>query len=117
MADYSTQAATADRLIDKFGGDATLIKSGGYTGPDYDKTPLPDIETTITIVDLDIKQDDRAGTLVGTQGRVIYAKASAAIEKGDKVRINGVVHGIAMVSPLQPAPGAQVIFYEATLEI
>lgn len=110
--DYARAKATAERLIARFGQDATLrqiTQSGDAWAP-----TLTETDTTVKVVDLNIAQRDGAG-LVGETRRTLYVSTSAGVtpEKGDKVVIGGTEHEIGEVRPL--APGGTNVMFEADL--
>lgn len=111
--DYARAAATAERLIEKFGQTVTLIQlinTGPEWEPDLDEVPTP-----IKVVDLNHQQRDAGGTLVGHSVRTLYISTSAGVTpvKGNKVKISGKEHEITEVRPLAPAGVA--VFWEADL--
>lgn len=113
--DYARSKATAERLIARFGGEATLRKRTS-SGPDYAPT-LTLTEHTITAVDLNQRLRDAGGALVGQSLRTLYVSTAAGVtpEKGDKVVIDGSEHEIAEVRTL--APGGTTVMWECDLAI
>jgi len=110
---YERTKATAERLIARFGGPATLRKLTA-TGPDYAPT-LTATDTTITVVDLSQRLRDAGGVLVGQSLRTLYVSTAAGVtpEKGDKVVIGGTEHEISEVRTL--APGGTTVMWECDL--
>lgn len=111
--DYAASKATAERLISRFGQDATLrqiTESGDAWAP-----TLTETDTTVKVVDLNRRERDASGTLVGVTRRTLYVSASAGVTpaKGDKVVIGGTEHEIDEVRPL--APGGTVVMHEVDL--
>lgn len=122
--DYAATAATAARLIDKFGRRAYLRKRGEQTGTAYDPAIDADMDHPITVVDLDRRIRDRDGTLIEGAGRSLIVSTDGlefvTPEKGDAVMIGPGVypetmqaHEIAEVRPL--SPGGVVVIYEIDL--
>lgn len=111
--DYARAAATAEKLIEKFGQTVTLIQ---ITNSSTEWEPeLSEASTSIKAVDLSQQQRDAGGTLVGHTVRTLYISTSASVTptKGDKVKVNGKEHEITEVRPL--APGGVDVFWEADL--
>lgn len=112
--DYAEARAVAEELIAEFGASATLRKkavTGSGANPTVTTTDYP-----TAVVDLEIKQRDRDGTLVGEATRTLYistAGLSVAPEKRDTVQVKGVWCEIAEVRPLSPAN--VVVLYEVSL--
>ncbi|MGR3574016.1 MAG: hypothetical protein ACU0CF_04675 [Sagittula sp.] len=110
---YARSAQTAQRLIAKFGQDATLKQISAGADP---WAPAPtETTTTITVVDLDREVRDASGTLTGQSKRTLYVSTSADVTptKGDKVVIGGVEHEIDSVRTL--APGGTTVLWETDL--
>lgn len=111
--DYSRAAATAQRLISRFGQSATLrqVTDGGDA---WNPNPT-ETDTTIPCVDLNREVRDPSGTLTGETRRTLYISTSAGVTpaKGDKVVIGGAEHEIAEVRTL--APGGTTVMHEVDL--
>lgn len=111
--DYARAAATATRLIARFGQSATLRQittSGDEWAPTTAET-----DTTITAVDLNQRVRDASGTLVGQTMRTLYVSTAADVTpaKADKVVIGGTEHEISEVRELNP--GGTAVMYEVDL--
>ena len=120
--DYSANAATANRLIGKYGRDCTLRKQGAPTGPGYAPVPGATTDHPIVAADFTISHMDRDGAAlvrVTTRTLLVRAAEGVAPEKDDKVLLSGDLgtdpgwYAIAEVRPL--APGGTVVLYEVDL--
>lgn len=111
--DYTRAKATAERLIDRFGQDVTLRQTTS-SGDPWAPT-LTETDTTVKVVDLNRRERDASGTLVGVTRRTLYVSTSAGVTpaKGDKMVIGGTEHEIDEVRPL--APGGTNVMFEADL--
>ena len=112
--DYAASAATAQRLIARFGQDATLNRMVN-SGTEWAPTQTPD-DKTIKVVDLNQvigSEEEGSGTLTK---RTLLVSTSAGVEpkKEDKVTIGGKKHEIEDVRPLRP--GGVAVLYEVDLE-
>lgn len=111
---YARAAATAQRLIARFGTTATLHPQV-TTGPAHRPTVTEGDPVSITVVDLDREIRDASGTLTGQSIRTLYVSTSAGVTptKSDKVTIDGVKHEIAEVRTLNP--GGTTVMHEVDL--
>lgn len=111
--DYARIRGTAERLLERFGQAATLIKPGAMTGPEHDPVPGPATEHQITVVDENQMQRDQSGTLIGEAVHALIVSTSGGIapERQDRVRLaNGRDLEVLDVRPT--APGGVVLLYE-----
>jgi hypothetical protein len=112
--DYSGLKATASRLIDKFGQDATLSKQGADTGQPWDPEPGAATTSAIILCDIGYSLVNRNETLV-QQGdrRVLISAAGSEPVVGDEVIVESVTYTLVESMPL--TPGGTVLMYEAIL--
>lgn len=117
MFDYSRSAATAERLVARFGLLATLIKRPDAAGDLWNPRPIDDdMEVQVRAVDLGIKERLVAGTLTKRNMRVLLvAGTSEAPELGDRIIIGHVRHEVAGIERI--APGGVDVLYEVEVEI
>ena len=111
--DYTRIRGTAERLLERFGQTATLVKPGAVTGPEWDPQPGPVTEHQITVVDENQMQRDQSGTLIGeaVHALIVSTAGSIAPERQDRVRLaNGRDLEIIDVRPT--APGGVVLLWE-----
>lgn len=113
--DYARIRGTAERLLERFGQTATLLKPGEMVGPEWDREPGLATEYTITVVDENNMRRDMSGTLIGEAVHALIVSTSARVEpeQADRVRIGGRVLEITEVRPL--APGGTVLLWEVTV--
>lgn len=120
LFDYAAAAQTAIELIRDFGQEATLIKPGTATGPEYDPTPGTPVEIPIRLVDLERLQGDRTGdTLEFVGTRTVYISTEQlngefTVDQKDRILIGtGQPCEIKAVRPLTPA--GTIVMWEADL--
>ena len=93
---------------------ATLIQSGGFSGPESDRTPLPDVETDVTILSDDFGWGQANGTTIQSRDRKLLVSAVGAVPAPkDRMRVQSKVYGVIDVKPL--APGGEALLYEVQL--
>jgi len=111
---YTRTAATASRLIERFGAVAVLKHLGDATYDPATSTATPAVTqhpTVAVVVDYDHRQID--GTLIRQGDRRAYMDASVAPRQGDVLAWQGADLQIVAVRPLSPAGTA--VLYEAQL--
>lgn len=111
---YPTTAATAARLLERFGAAATLKRQSGTA---YDPATGTSTQTytsyatTAAVFDYDQKYID--GTLIKAGDKQAYCAPAVTPEQGDRFTWNGVDYSVIAVKPTSPA-GVPVL-YEAQL--
>ena len=111
--DYTRLRATADRLINRFGQTATLIKPGKMTGSEWSPVQGPATEHSIFAVDENAMRRDLSGTLIGEAVHALMISTSSGVtpEQADRVRLaDGRDLEITEVRPL--SPGGVALLYE-----
>ena len=113
--DYIRARATAVRLIDNFGGPASLIQYVN-SGTEYAPTRTEQAPIAIVVVDLEQELMDGSGNLTGKSMRQLLISTSAGVTpaKADVIEIKGLRHLIDKVEIL--APAAPEVLYTVTLE-
>ena len=113
--DYGPLRRTAERLLDRFGQDVTLIKPGVPAGPEWNPTPGQPVEHTIVAVDENQMRRDQSGTLIGdaVHALIVSTAAGVAPERADRVRVAGKEYEITDVAAI--APGGTVLLYQITI--
>lgn len=110
--DYARSRVVADRLISRFGQEATLSRPVS-TGPAHNPVEgTPQIHSVRLVVE-EYRQNEIDGTRVlRTDKKVLLAKAALTIEPTttDQLLIGGKAHAIIDVRPLNP--GGSVVLYE-----
>lgn len=107
---YANTAATATRLIARFGAACVLTRTGE---PVYDPstgitTPATtDMSTTAVVIDMPQKYVD--GTLIKQGDKTAYCVPSVVPVQGDVLTWQGAVFTIINVKPVSPA-GVPVVF-------
>lgn len=112
--DYARTAATASRLLQRFGAVCLLKQRGdaAYDPATATVTPAVTLANTVAVVvDYDHKQID--GTLIRQGDRRAYMDAGVAPRQGDTLTWQGADLQIVAVRPLAPAGTA--VLYEAQL--
>ena len=110
--DYAKSAATADRLITRFGQAATLIRQVQIGGTDWNPT-LADQSRDCTIAVLDYENREIDGTRIQTGDKKVLVSAvglSPEPTTVDRIAISGEEHSVMSVKPLSPA--GTVVLYE-----
>lgn len=108
--DYARAAATASRLLERFGAVATLKRRGDATYDPATGTTAPTVtpvDTVAVVFDYDARQID--GTLIRQGDRRAYMDAAVAPRQGDALAWQGVDLTVVAVRPLSPA-GTPVLF-------
>ena len=111
---YLKEAATASKLITKFGGPAVVVRTGAPTGLEYDPSFGGEITFAALIADIAhsvtrsensvIEQGEKAGVMVMVDGDVP--------SKTDSIRISGEDFVFVELKPLKPNPDGSVVLYE-----
>lgn len=117
--DYSNLQSTAQRLIDQFGQDATLIKPGipESDATQYDDPPA-DSESAIVLVELEfsllrrVSAISQGGASLVQQGdkRWLVSTSRLAPAVEDEISLGGVAYQVINSDPL--SPGGTVMLYE-----
>lgn len=110
---YARSAATASRLIARFGQSASIVRSTAGNGPAYDPGEPTETTYACTLVVLDYTNSERDGTLILAGDKKVYLSTSGlSIEPSlaDKISVNGEAHNIISIKPLNPA--GTVVMYE-----
>ncbi|QLQ28519.1 MAG: hypothetical protein HZT39_09840 [Pseudoxanthomonas sp.] len=111
---YAAIAATATRLLQRFGASATLKRqTAGTYDPSTGTTPVTvtELATTAAVFAYDQKYID--GTLILQGDQEAYLTAANAPKQGDLLAWQGRDWSIVAVKPISPA-GVPVV-YEAQL--
>ena len=110
--DYAKSAATADRLIKRFGQAATLIRQVHIGGPDYDPTfAKQSRDCTVAVLEYENREIDGSRIQTGDKKVLVSAVGlSPEPSTADRIDIGGEEHAVVSVKPLSPAGTA--VFYE-----
>lgn len=112
--DYSGLKATASRLIDRFGQDATLSKQGADTGQPWDPEPGASVTSAIVLCDIGYSLVNRNETIIQKgDRRVLISAAGSEPVVGDEVIVESQTYGVIESMPL--TPGGTVLLYEVML--
>lgn len=112
--DYAASAATAKRLLAKFGQSMTFKAPDRYDGPPSAGVTIPGRSIAGTGVILDYKNSEIDGTVIQTgDAKVIIEATSEPPENGMRADINGKRWRVEDWSPL--APAGKVVMY--TLQV
>jgi hypothetical protein len=112
---YTRAAATAKRLIARFGRVGSYIEVTN-SGTEYSPTLSKADPVAVTFVDLDQELRDASGSLVGQSVRTLYVSTGQDVtpKKGDLFVIDAVDLRVDRIKPL--APGGDVVFWEVYIE-
>jgi hypothetical protein len=113
--DYRRSAATAIRLLKKFGADATIVRVGEPVYGTSTGTTAPsetEISTTAAVFDYDQKYID--GTLIKQGDKQALCAPGQKVEQGDRLRYKDdtgadATATVVTVKPLAPA-GVPVLY-------
>lgn len=107
---YPATAATATRLLERFGASCTLVRTttGAYDPATGSNTVTTDsLPTTAAVFAYDQKYID--GTLVLQGDQLAYCAPAVAPKQGDSFAWNSATFTVIAVKPISPA-GIPVLF-------
>lgn len=105
---YTRLEERARLLIEKYGKEATLIKST-KSGPAHNPTVTPD-PSTVKMVETGYSLTNRNESLVQVGDKLgLISTAAASPAKGNKIEIDSVKYTILDVEPLNPG-GVTLLF-------
>lgn len=110
--DYSNLAATANRLIARYGTTGTLTAAGTTSGSGYPKTVSAGATATCTVVLDQYDQRDRDGSNVTDRDMraLIAPNAGKVPANGDTLTVAGVTFNVRSVMPIMP--GGTAVLYD-----
>lgn len=112
--DYAHTAATATRLLQRFGATATIVRTTSGTYDPDTGTTMPttaNLATTAAVFAYEQKYID--GTLILEGDQRAYCKPSVEPKQGDGFTWQGSAYTVVAVKPVSPA-GVPVL-YEAQI--
>lgn len=112
--DYDRTAATASRLLQRFGAVATFQRRADAAYDPATGTTAPavtDVSTVAVVVDYDQRSID--GTLIRQGDRRGYLDCAQAPRQGDALLWQGATLTVVAVRPL--APAGRAVLFEAQL--
>lgn len=115
---YAKSAATAQRLLAKFGQTGVLRVPGEPSGPPHNPTPGVPVNHACTFAVLKYENRDIDGTLIKASDKKVYLSTkdlTVAPLTTHTLVIGGADHTIVLVKPLNPA-GTEV-FYELQVRV
>jgi hypothetical protein len=121
MADYTASRATAERLIQKFGGAAFLVTQGHIGGTAFNPGTELEVEAGIfaAVVEYTVQERSADGIQVGDRraiisaGEGVDAPGTSTLLRFKDEQDNPTDFTIVRVSPLQPGgPNDVAIFYD-----
>lgn len=110
--DYSPAQKSAERMIERYGADATLLRPTA-SGPAYNPTPGAPVSLPVVAVTSTYGLREIDGTrILATDRRVLLAGRNLAIEPAtsDRLKVGATEYAIVDVRVVKP--GATVIYYE-----
>ena len=109
---YAPLRATADRLIERFGVEATLHRPGGLDETTYPPVRLPGTSEPCIVVRDTYSAAERGGTLIEEGDvKLLIAATVARPTTADTLEVQGVTYHLQAVEPIQPGP--DVLLYQA----
>lgn len=101
---------TAEEILQDFGFDAPLAKTGAATGDAWNPTYGADDVTTVRVFDYEEEIRDRSGQVTGVQRKLLVStSAGVSPVKGDRVTLDGNEHRIDVVKKIT-LKGTVVVF-------
>lgn len=109
---YARAEATAARLIAKYGKASKIVREGAPSGPPHAPVPGADVEHDCVLVETKYDIANRDATLVakGDKLGIISPAVDVVPLLSDRIRIDGKLHQLADVQPLNP--GGLVVLYK-----
>ena len=110
---YDRLESTAQRLIDRYGYSAVLVREGAPTGPPHNPQPGTPERHSCRMVETGYSLTNRSETLILAGDKVgIISTAGLTItpNKDDDLEIDGEAWHFADLQPLRP--GGQTLLYE-----
>lgn len=114
MENWSEIAAEVAAALDDVGFTATLHRSGGFTGPEYDPVPLPPTDHPLRVMQDTLGLGLLSGTLIQAGDlRLMAAAEGIRPTTADRMTVQGVNYAVKLCEPF--APGSVDVFYELIL--
>lgn len=114
MADYTKQLATAEKLITKFGGPMTVIKSGGQSSSSLSSEAVAGTSFTVTAARVGTAIQNEDGSATPSYTNKFFIKGDGNIEKNDLIEDeDSVRHIITELRALKPASDSINILWTA----
>lgn len=107
---YTRLRATAVRLIDKYGKDATVVVPGAKTGPAHNPTVGAPTNVPCKLVETGEAMTRRNQTLIQLNDRIGIISPEAAVTQDCKLLLDGEPYNLAGLEPLNP--GGLLLLYE-----
>jgi len=105
--DWAAIAAEVDAALAEVGVQATILRPGGTTGPEWNPTQGAPTEHPVRAMQDEWQQGEIDGTLIRmTDRKLIVSATGAAPTTEDRITFGGQELAIAMVQPLAPAGDA-----------
>lgn len=109
MSFYDHRNAAAQRLIQQYGKDATLVRFE-ETGPAHDPQ-VTEVEYAVTLVESSYSITDRNESLTQVGDKVVIVSTEGeALQDGDKLEIDGERYNFINLMPLNP--GGTVLLFK-----
>lgn len=110
--DYAGIRGTAERLLERFGVDAVLIRAGGIDETTYPVVHLPETREPCIVVRDTYSAVERSGTLIEEGDvKLLIAVTQVPPTTADRLEVQGVTYALQSVEPVQPGP--VVMLYQA----
>jgi len=108
---YPVTAATATRLLKRFGATAALVRAEGppVYDPETGQTAPADVSTPTTAAVFAYDQKFIDGTLVLQGDQQAFCAPGVEPKQGDRFQWQGKVYTVVAVKPLSPA-GVPILF-------
>lgn len=108
---YTRHRATSDRILNRWGGTAYLVREGEPGGTEWEPEPGEDELHAVSFIETGYALDHDSGTLIaaGDLLGIFAVPADIIPTMADRFQVNGAEHVIIDLKPIQPAPGAPVL--------
>ena len=103
MALYPKLQAKSLGAVRKYGLVVTVLKSGGYSGPQNDPVFLPPTRLDVSAIRSNLSKEDMKDEAVANSVMVLILPSEPQVDKeNDKVEVSGVEYTIAERSVVSP---------------
>ncbi|MFC3169226.1 hypothetical protein [Paracoccus fontiphilus] len=114
--DWTAIAAEVAGALSDVGHAGTLLRKGGFTGPEYDPTPLPDQQIPVRLLGDTMALGLIDGsTIHAGDRREMMAAEGTVPTPADRLRIGATEYAIVRAEPY--APGGVPLFFDLILRV
>ena len=108
----SRARTTADRLLARHGGEATLLRTTTVPGANsWDPPTVTTTQTPVQFIETGVELDLVDGQTVQEGDLLGMMSASVTPELVDVLSVNGKLYTLLSIKPVQPAPGEPITHF------